>query len=387
MGKFKKGKFKSIICIALAVLLTVSCLAGCTGEEQEEFDVKKIVLTDEQISDIGSEIDETLDSQLFNGAVSLMLNKNEIYKEYFGMANKKGDPVSEESQFLISSATMVFTAVAVQQLEENNKLSFKDHLGKYFDSDKYTHLDEITVEDLLDMSVSLGNYSSEMNRNSKERNELIKKITSKKKNSGEKIKEMVEEHILSKGVVSGNVPNSNYYILGRIIEKASGMGYDEYLKENIFDELGMENTGFVSLDLKAVGLNLKNNKWVHQFDNKLICSYDYLYSSFGMVSTLDDMTKFYRAVIDKQLCKTNIAKKALRKGKGFNYGFETDGNTLYIRAGANIHRVYVCINPETEEIVNVLTNTVGDAELSKLGKEMYRKVNSKVNGIILENSD
>ncbi len=387
MGKFKTGKFKAIICVALAVLLAVSCLAGCTGEEKKEFDVKKIKLSDEQISDVGSEIDELFDGKIFNGGVSVMLNENEVYKEYFGMADKKGTPISEDSQYIISSATMVFTTVALYQLEENKKLSLDDNLSKYFDGDKYTYLSEVTIEDLLDVSVSLGNYTSEINRDKKERAELVKKIKSKKKNSGEKVSEMVEKHILKMGVVPSDIQNSNYFILGRIIEKASGMGYDEYLQKNIFDVLGLKNTGFVSYDQKAVGYNIESKKWIRQADNELTYSYDYLYSSFGIISTLDDMTKFYKAVLDKKLCKTDIVKKALRNGKGFSYGFETDGKTLYIRAGVNLHRVYLCINPETEEIVNLLTCTVGDSELSTLGKDIYNKVNSKVNGILLENLD
>ena len=381
------GKFKTIICIALAVLLTVSCLAGCTGEEKEEFDVKKIVFTDEQVSDISNEIDGLIDSGIFYGGVSVMLNENEVYKNYFGMANQNGDPVNEDSEYLLSSATMAFTAVAVQQLVEDDKLSLSDTLGKYFDSNKYTYLNVVTVEDLLNASVSFVNYSSEMGRDGEEKDKLMKEITSKKKRSGEKIKEMVEEHILNNGVVSSDVANSNYYILGRIIEKVSGMGYDEYLQKNIFDKLEMNHTGFVRLDQNAVGMNVKTKEWIQQSDNKPICNYSYLYSSYGGVSTLDDMTRFYRAVLNKELCKTDIAKKALKKKKGFSYGFETDGKTLYICAGVNIHRVYVCINPETEEITNVFTNTVGDSDISELGNDIYRKVNAKINRMLLENSD
>lgn len=379
------GKFKSIICIALAVLLAASCLAGCT--EKEEFDVKKIVLSDEQVYDIGSEINELIDSRIFNGAVSVTLNENEIFKRYVGMANKQSDPVTEDCQYLISSATMVFTTIAVSQLEEDGALSVNDTLGKYFDADKYTYLVDVTVGDLLDKSVSLGNYSSEMNRDQNVRNELVKKIRSKKRKSREQIKEMIEEHILGKGVVSSDSQNSNYYILGRIIEKASGMSYDKYLQKNIIDKLGLKNTGFVSRDQKAVGYNLETKNWIRQIDNELTYSFEYLFSSFGVISTLDDMNTFYKAVLDKQLCKTDIVKKALRRGSGFGYGFETDGKLLYIRAGANLHRVYLCVNPETEEIVNVLTCTVGDTGLARFGKEIYSKVNSRVNGIILENAD
>lgn len=375
-------KFKAIICVALAALFAVSCFAGCT--EKEELDIKKITLTDEQLSDVESGINEIIDSEPFYGGVSVMLNENEVYKSYFGKINKKGDSVTEDYQYLVSTATMVFTAVAVHQLEEENKLSLSDNLSIYFDTDKYTYLDAVTIENLLDTSVSLGSYTAEIDKDSAVKEEIIKKINSKKKNSGKKIREILEDYILSKGIVASKTSSSNYYILGRIIEKASGMGYDEYLQKNIFDKLGLKNTGFVSLDQKASGYDLATRTWVKQKDTELICSYDYLYSNSGVISTLDDMTVFFKAVLDKQLCKTDIVKKALRKSQGFSYGFSTDGTTLYLRGGYTLHRVYVCINPETEEIVTVLACTIGGSDLSTFGKKIYKKVNSKVNGIILE---
>lgn len=383
MGKFKM--MKSIICVALAALLMISCFAGC--EEKEEFDVKKIVLSEDQTDAIDDEVEALLEGEKFYGGIAVMLNENTVFEKYYGHINKKGDSVNEDSQFLLNSATMVFTAVAIHQLDEQGKLSLDDSLSNFYDSSNHAYLSEISVKDLLNMSVSLGNYPTEMHSDEKVWNKLVRKGDSKKKNAGNEIKEMIEEHIINKGISSSDIAKSNYYILGRIIEKASGMSYEEYLEKNIFDKLGLKNTGFVSPDNEMFGYNLTTNKWVGQSDYTLMCNFDYLYSTSGMISSLSDMNKFYRALLEKQLCKADIVEQALKKGKNFSYGFETDGKTVYISAGLNIHLSYICINPETEEIVNIFSCTVGGTELSQLGHEVYKEVNSKVNGIILEHAE
>ena len=379
------GKFKSIICIALAVLLAASCLAGCT--EKEEFDLKKMVLSEEQVADIKTEVEELLEPEKFYGAISVVLNENTVYEEYFGHINGNGESVNADSVFLVNSATMVFTAVAIHQLDEQGLLSLDDSLIKYYNAGDYAYLGEVTIEDLLDMSVSLGNYPTEMHGEQKTWNKLVRKGNSKKKNAGKEIREMIEEHILDTGIVSSDIAKSNYYILGRIIEKASGMSYEEYLEKNIFDKLGLKNTGFVSKEKETFGYNVTTNKWVAQSYYTLMCNFDYLFASSGMISSLSDMNKFYRAVLDKQLCEADIIKKAVKKGAGFHYGFETDGKTVSISAGLNIHRSYMRINPETEEMVNIFACSVGGTEPAQFGEEIYREVNSKVNRVILENSD
>ncbi|MCH5298862.1 MAG: beta-lactamase family protein [Ruminococcus sp.] len=380
-------KFRTIICTVLAVMLVVSCFSGCSREKKKELDVKKIVFSEEQLSEIRREMDEIINSEIFYGGVSVMLNENEVYKGYFGQSNKKGDPVTEDTQYMVNSATKVFTAVAIIQLAENNKLSLDDTLGKYYDSEKYPYLDEVTIENLLDVSVSFGNYRYELKSNKKAWDKLVKKAKSKKKKAGKQVREMIEEHILRRGIDEQNVQISNYYLLGKIIEEASGMDYEEYLRKNIFYVIGLNNTDFVNSDQKGVGYNRKKDKWVKQADKELFGNYDYLYSGYGVISTLDDMGKFYKAIVDNKLCQTDIVKKAIRQGEGFYCGFETDGKKLYVRSGLNIHRVYSCINPDTEEIVNVLTCTVGGESLTPLGRKIYSKVNAKVNRVLLESYD
>ena len=53
--------------------------------------------------------------------------------------------------------------------------------------------------------------------------------------------------------------DSNYYLLGEIIEKASGESYEKYLEENIFKPLGMNSSSFEASEKTAVSYQGTNS--------------------------------------------------------------------------------------------------------------------------------
>ena len=90
--------------------------------------------------------------------------------------------------------------------------------------------------------------------------------------------------------------NSDYFILGDIIEKVSGKSYEEFLKENIFEPLEMTSTTFESTDQLATG-------YQDIFDDEWNIYPGVAYSSTGLISNLSDLLKWTDAITGIVACK------------------------------------------------------------------------------------
>ena len=137
-----------------------------------------------------------------------------------------------DTKFLIGSVTKQFTAAAILKLQEEGKLAVTDSLQKFFPD--FPRGDEVTLHHLLTHTSGIHSYTN--------RQDFGFRVT-----MPVDIDELIEEiktydfdfdpggkHLYS---------NSGYMLLGRIVELASGQSYADYLKEQFFDPLGMNDTG------------------------------------------------------------------------------------------------------------------------------------------------
>lgn len=138
-----------------------------------------------------------------------------------------------ESVYAIGSITKSFTALATLQLVERGKLSLDDTVGKWL-PDYQGPARDVTIAHLLDHTSGIPNYTDNrplyprLERNGWTREEMVANFSS-----------------LPLQFTPGarwSYTNSGYYLLGLIIEKASGTDYYSYLQHNVFDPLGMAHT-------------------------------------------------------------------------------------------------------------------------------------------------
>lgn len=371
---------KKTICAVLAAITVVCCFASCS--EKEKLDVANITLTDEQLKDVQTKIDKALADAKFSGGAYVKLNKNVLYEKYFGtenpITNKK---IDKETRYQVSSMTKNITGAAILQLSDAGKLSMDDTLDMYFDaSGKNKYLKNITVRQLVGLEVSFGAYYQKLLSNDKTKKEVHDLIK-----SGGDLKTYINNFILDNGVVSGgNMAHSNYYLLGTVIEKASGMEYKDYIKKNIFDKLDMKDSSFVNKDQPMLGYNVDKEIWRDENINVYYNNYEFMYSSFGVVSVVDDMLKFYDAVLAGKISKSNMVKKINEFYTNYGFGFRHDGHNLYSYSGTSLHTSYAYLNDETKELVILNSNQIGTIRLNATGKAVYNAVNSKINGMLLE---
>ncbi|MDA3952336.1 MAG: serine hydrolase [Bacteroidales bacterium] len=268
-----------------------------------------------QQDDIQKNVDEYIDAHVqmnqFSGSILIAKNDQIIVTKGYGFANYgfeiKNNP---EIKFRIASLTKGFTAVAILQLEENSLLSVDDKLQKYIPD--YPQGDEITIKHLLTHTSGIPNHT-EFEDFNKERRvfgyNILETIETFKNKPfefipGEKFK----------------YSNSNYILLGFIIEQVSRMSYDEYVKQNIFEPLKMNSSGFeypekVIKNL-AQGYCFKNN----EIEKANYRDMSNAHASGALYSTTEDLYIWDRALYSEELISNKSKEKMFTEFKD-NYGF------------------------------------------------------------------
>lgn len=257
------------------------------------------------------------------GAAVMVISNNEIlHKKGYGQADlETHTPIGANTVFNIASVSKQFTAMAVMILAERGKLSYTDTLEKYFpELPEYTR--QITLRHLLNHTSGLADYTIYWDKGPLVNktgavytaDDIVKFLARQKKPDfapGEKWR----------------YSNSGYVLLARIVSKVSGQSFAQFVKENIFLPLGM-NESFVYDEIKpqppnrAVGYIQNGSafkKADHNFNN-------FIAGDGELYSTAADLYKWDQALYTEKLVKNATLKEAftsgvLNDGTKFNYGF------------------------------------------------------------------
>ena len=134
----------------------------------------------------------------------------------------------------------MFTAVAVAQLVEQGRLSLTDRLDGYLDESWLPKpvLDQITVGELFSMTSGLDDYFSAAQSGSLQMNRTL-----------DAYKPVI--HALKLAAQPGQTyvySNTAYFLLGLVVQKASGEDYYDYVRRHIYAPAGMTSTDSYALD-------------------------------------------------------------------------------------------------------------------------------------------
>src|SRR6266436_662656 len=173
----------------------------------------------------------------FNGSVLVADSGKVIFKKGFGLANMEWNiPNQPDTKFRLGSITKQFTATLILQLVEQGKIKLDGKLIDYLPDYRKDTGAKVTIHNLLSHTSGVPSYTSlpgfftNVSRNPFAVDDFIKKYA-----SGD-----LEFEPGTKFVYS----NSGYFLLGAIIEKVTGKPYEQVLKENIFDPLGLKDSGY-----------------------------------------------------------------------------------------------------------------------------------------------
>lgn len=171
------------------------------------------------------------------GGAFLVSHKGKaVYKKAFGMANLELNvKLNTNSVFQIGSMTKQFTAVAIILLEEQGKLKVSDEVSKYIPT--YPNGSHITIQHLLTHSSGIRDFTKMKN---------LSDIAQKEMTPEQMVDFFKNEPVDFAPGEKFDYNNSGYIVLGYIIELTSGGTYEEFIKKNIFDKVGMAHSYYAS---------------------------------------------------------------------------------------------------------------------------------------------
>ena len=202
----------------------------------------------EAIAEVRAFVERLCAKDIFSGVV-LLANADEVlFERACGEASKRFHaPVNKDTKFNMASAGKMFTAVAIAQLVENGTLSFEDPISKYVDDTWYPEevTDAVTIHHLLTHTSGLGDFFNE----------------SFHAGSRERWRELDDYKELIVGDTLAFEPGTNWrysnigsFMLGVVIESATGENYFDYIRKNVFEPAGMDNTDFCDMDCPVENL-------------------------------------------------------------------------------------------------------------------------------------
>lgn len=263
----------------------------------------------------------------FSGCISIRTSKDIIFQEAFGYADMPNKvPNSLETKFPTASAGKVFVATAILQLIEQQKLSFEHTLGQLLSHIDWKLIDtDITVRQLLNHTSGIPDYFDESVM--EEYAELWRDYPNYKiRTSADLLPLFINKEMMYPRGEKFQYNNTGYVVLGLIIEQVSGKPFDEYLKDNVFQPSGMNDTGYFELDrLPARTAN------AYIYDEEHDEYYTNIYSidvkgtgAGGVFTTVLDIDKFWGKLLAGDLISLDMLQQMLSlqgEDEHSNYGY------------------------------------------------------------------
>ena len=238
-----------------------------------------------------------------------------LKKANYGFANLEDRVgVTDSTKFSIGSMSKAFTCAGILLLMEDSKLNLDDFVGKYFDS-LPPGWAGITIRRLMNHTAGLRDDWDEgdnffFTHNSDSALFAALKAAPLKFKPGE-------------GFSYGCGP----FVLGLIIARVSGESYPDFMKHRIFDKLGMANSRIDDpesiISNRAAGYRLKDHQILH---GRQISAAAQSRGDVGILTTVNDMLKWYTALQDSSLLKQSsvdmmFSPGVLNDSSKTGYGF------------------------------------------------------------------
>ena len=371
---------RPLLIIFLVILTFASCASKKESKTNNRFIYNEI---DANSNPTTSRIDSFFSKRFklgaFSGAVLFSAHDTIFYKKAFGFANRKNkDSLTINSRFQLASVSKTFTAFGIMLLEKEGKLSFKDSVRKFFPDFPY---ENISIHQLLVHRSGLPNYMYAADKYWKDKENitldncdvldiLIGDEPTRYNHPGKRY----------------NYNNTNYAILASIIEKVSGVSYQKFMKQKLFDPIGMINTTIYDKN------NAEKNKekvvgytnWRRRADNTYLNG---VVGDKGIYSTVEDMNKFSRAIFENFFFTDNEMEVAYQLGNSElydndNYGYGWRINMLPDSSKIVYHsgwwkgfRSYFIRSLTDEKTIIVLSNNSRTGKISRNSLMNLFKIN------------
>jgi len=249
---------------------------------------------------IAKQADEFVSARDFSGVVLVARDGRSLFEKAYGLADSELDvPNKLETRFRLGSVTKQFTAMAVMILAERGKLRVADSICNYVENCPKAWAG-ITIRHLLTHVSGIPNFTEFSDNDRYERLPMTPLAT---------IARFRDKPLDFTPGQRFNYSNSGYLLLGYIVERASGESYEDFLRKNIYEPLGMLNSGYdhpkTILKDRARGYSKENG----QFVNAMLMEMDTPLGGGSMYSTVGDLLRWDQALYTERL----VSRKSLEE--------------------------------------------------------------------------
>jgi D-alanyl-D-alanine carboxypeptidase len=322
--------------------------------------------TSAKITNIDSFVNDLYSYNKMMGSVAIMENGKLVYQKSVGFADvETKKKITNETRFRVGSITKTFTSTMIFQLIDEGKLELTTPLSKFFSGVK--NAKEITLSQLLAHKSGIASFTSEENyesymytgKSDKEILSIIENLPSKF-TPGER----------------SSYSNSNYWLLGHIIELVTKDSYANQLTLRITKKLGLNNTYYgstISSQSKeansySLGENSKPNQanWIQSKETQMGIPH----GAGAIVSNPTDLLTFITALFENKLVSESSLNQMMTLDGDFARGlfvFPFYGEKAYGHEGAIDDFVNnLAYLPASKTAVVMMTNGLGDYSFNSI---------------------
>ncbi|WP_295674908.1 serine hydrolase [uncultured Mucilaginibacter sp.] len=396
--------YKAVLISAICLFSLSSCTSGANKNKKDSepvkpagpMDTKALLAYDPKNADkkIDAVMEQLHRTRAFNGNVLVAKHGKIIYENAIGWADYlRRKELNINSQFELASVTKTFTSTAILMLMEQGKLSLNDDVKKYFPDFPY---DGITIRLLLTHRSGMMNYvyfTDDLYR--AEHRDQRKGLTNAQEMA---LIAQYKPRPFNKPDKRFLYNNSNFMVLGSIIEKVTGQSYADFVKTHIFIPAGMAHTAVYSkavyekIPVDVVGHD--RGQWRYSVAQNFL---DGPVGDKGIYSTVGDLYLYDRALRQGRLLKqatmdsAYVPRNPMLHGH-FSYGygwriFEAPGKQVIYHTGWWHGFRHIYLRDIKDDITIVLLSNLSNGSLLKLddlfnaaGMPIVRKSAYKGNG-------
>ncbi|MBT8103091.1 MAG: beta-lactamase family protein, partial [Gammaproteobacteria bacterium] len=238
-------------------------------------------------------LDEAFPADGPGATVILVRDGDAIFRGAAGMANLElAVPMEPDHVLRIASITKQFTAAAILLLQDRGLLDVADDISQYL-PDFPTQGEHITIARLLSHTSGVFSFTDIPGY---WHGDLIRTDRS----VGEMIELFADQPMRFSPGTDFSYSNSGYTLLGAIIERVSGKTYAEFLRTEVFEPLGMDDTQYGGrhvVERRASGYEGHEN----QYFNALPISMTHPHAAGALLSTVDDLARWNTALFGGRL--------------------------------------------------------------------------------------
>lgn len=332
----------------LVLLLCALCCASCAPYAQKDFYSHAVDQLFSEYSPLSGP----------GASVAVIKNGKIFYSKAYGMADIESRiPATTSTNYRLASVTKQFTAMAILILVDRGKLTLDTRLLDVLPGTP-TYMQNVKIRHLLNHTSGIVDYedlipeSQAVQVIDKDVLALLRSIDSVYFPPGEKFK----------------YSNSGYSLLALVVESISHQPFAAFLKQNIFDPLGMNHTvayqqGISSVDSRSYGYSRTDSGFVRT-DQSITSA---VLGDGGIYSSVDDLFHWDQALYSESLVRPSLYEEAITPAKlndgtrttyGFGWFIELQTySTRYLHEGSTRgFRNAILRIPDKQCTVIILTN-------------------------------